>query len=224
MSTLYIVATPIGNLEDTSFRAIRILHEVDLILSEDTRETTKLLNHYNIKTSQISYRDQNHTKIISKILEILGSGKTLALVSDSGTPLISDPGFKLVASVLTKGHIIVPIPGPSACVAALSASGLPTDKFVFLGFLPKKPNARKELLQTYGKLDCTLTIYESPYRVRGLLRELYATLGDRNICLAKDITKKYATWRRGSLSDLIANSEDIKEKGEYVVLVAKEGF
>ncbi|KKS21360.1 MAG: Ribosomal RNA small subunit methyltransferase I [candidate division WWE3 bacterium GW2011_GWA1_41_8] len=219
---LYIVAGSIGNLSDITFRAIEILKDVELILSEDTRETDKLLNHYSLKKSQISYRDQNHEKVYLHILDTLKSGRSVALVSDSGTPVISDPGFKLVRDLKAEGIDITPIPGPSAIIAAISASGLPTDKFIFLGFLPKTANQRKNILKEYGKLDATLTIYESPYRVRRLLIEIQDTLGDRAVCVAKDLTKIHESILTGQISDILTQS--IPEKGEYTVLIAKEGF
>ena len=147
-SVLYVVATPIGNMKDITLRALEVLKSVDLVISEDTRETSKLFKQYGIDKPQISYRDQNHLKVLPVILETLSSKKSVALVSDSGTPLISDPGFKLVKAVREKNFKIEPIPGPSALIAALSASGLPTDKFAFLGFLPKGANQRKKLIKT----------------------------------------------------------------------------
>lgn len=224
MSKLYVVSTPIGNLQDITLRALEILKSVDLILSEDTRETEKILKSWNVETPQISYRDQNHTKVISHIKDLLKSGKNLCLVSDSGTPLISDPGFKLVQELKKDQMEVIPIPGPSAITAALSISGLPTDNFSFIGFLPKKPNQRKAILQDFGKLPTTIVIYESPYRVRKLLAEIYQELGNRTICLAKDLTKMYEEVRTASIENFLENPEKIKEKGEYVVLVAKEDY
>ena len=224
MSKLYVVSTPIGNLQDITLRAIEILRGVDLILSEDTRETKKILLKWDIKTPQISYRDQNHNKIILHIKDLLKSGKDLCLVSDSGTPLISDPGFKLVEELKKDQIQIIPIPGPSAVIAALSVSGLPSDNFSFIGFLPKKPNQRKDILQKFGELPTTIVIYESPYRVRKLLTEIYQELGNRTICLAKDLTKTYEDIRTAPIEEFIKNPEKIKEKGEYVVLVAKEDY
>ena len=224
MGTLFVVTTPIGNLADITLRALKTLKEVDLILSEDTRETDKLLKKYNITKSQISYRDQNHTKILPKILALLKQGKSLALTSDSGTPLISDPGFKLVQEVKAQNHNVITIPGPVAFAAAISISGLPTDKIAFLGFLPKKKNQRAKLLQEYGNLDCTLTIYESPFRIKSLLDEIYEVLGNRTICLAKDLTKIHENVETKSVLEFIENKDTIVEKGEYVVLVAKKAF
>ena len=224
MSKLYVVSTPIGNLQDITLRALEVLKNVDLILSEDTRETAKILSKWDIKTTQISYRDQNHKKVISHIKDLLKSGKDLCLVSDSGTPLISDPGFKLVQELKKNRVPIISIPGPSAVIAALSVSGLPTDNFSFIGFLPKKLNQRKSILQEFGKLPTTIVIYESPYRVRELLNEIYQELGNRTVCLAKDLTKMYEEVRTAPLENFIKNPEETKEKGEYVVLVAKENY
>lgn len=220
--TLYIVATPIGNLEDISKRALRILGEVDIIFAEDTREIAKILKGNNIDKTLIPYTDQKHEKMVNEIVQLMESGKSAALVSDSGTPLISDPGFKLVREFKLKNLNVVPIPGPSAIITALSVSGLPTDKFTFLGFAPKKPTARKQMLQTFGALDTTLIFYESPYRIKSFLQEIYETLGDRQVCLAKDLTKVFESVNTDRLSTLLENIENIKEKGEYVVLIAKE--
>lgn len=219
----YIVAGPIGNISDITYRAVEVLKSADLILSEDTRETDKVLKQYSIQTPQISYRDQNHDRVVGHILEALQSGKNIALVSDSGTPVISDPGFKLVRELRAKNVQILALPGPSAVNTAISISGLPTDKFTFLGFLPKGPNQRKELLQSYGALDSTLTIYESPYRVRRLLEEVQETLGNRFVFVAKDLTKMYEQTFWGPVQQILEKN-DIKEKGEYVILIAKQDF
>ena len=218
---LYVVATPIGNLKDMTLRAIETLKTVDLILSEDTRETDKILREFGIEKQQISYRDQNHNKIIDYLIEQFKEGKTVALVSDSGTPLISDPGYKLVHDLRERGIMVESIPGPSAIISALSISGLPTDKFIFLGFLPKSLSKRKELLKKYGETEATLTIYESPYRVRRLLHEIQEALGERKIFIAKDLTKIHEKTFYGNLSELISNEEQITEKGEYMVLISK---
>jgi 16S rRNA (cytidine1402-2'-O)-methyltransferase len=225
---LYIVATPIGNLNDITFRGIDALKEVDLILSEDTRETQKLLKKFDIKTPQISYREENHDKVIDRILSDLEAGKDLALVSDSGTPAISDPGFRLIRKLYDKAPNnhpeIIPVPGPSAVTTALSVSGLPTDNFVFLGFLPRKTSQRSKILVKYGDLKATLIIYESPYRVKKLLKEIYENLGNREVCLAKDLTKMYEKVETKPVQDFLEVQDQIKEKGEYVVLVGKEGY
>jgi 16S rRNA (cytidine1402-2'-O)-methyltransferase len=221
---LYIVATPIGNISDISNRALEVLRDVAVIASEDTRETAKILEHFAIKTSQVSYREQNHARIAPFIIETLTSGKNVALVSDSGTPLISDPGYKLVKQAVESNITVEAIPGPSAIISALSISGLPTDKFSFLGFLPRSSGERKNLLQKYGNLDNTLVIYESPFRVYKLLQEILEHLGNRQVCVANDLTKKFEKVTRGTVSEVIALFGNQKLKGEYVVLVGKEGL
>lgn len=230
---LFIVATPIGNMSDISLRALEVLKEVSYILSEDTRDTDKILKKYKIPTPQFSYRDQNHTTMFPKAKEILDSGSDLAIVSDSGTPLISDPGFKLVSGLIKEGYKVVSIPGPSAVISALVSSGLPTDKFSFLGFLPKSSGQRKKLLEKYGELDATLIIYESPFRIQKLLTEIKDTLSDRKVVLAKELTKVHERFYRGSITSVLdelenlspeAISAKVKLRGEFVVLVSKKDF
>lgn len=205
---LYVVATPIGNLEDITLRAIRILKEVTFILSEDTRESKKLLDRYLIDTPLVSYRDQNHEKMICKILEKLDMGMNLALISDAGTPLISDPGFRLVKELLEKEYSVISIPGPSALTSAISISGLPTDKFVFLGFLPKSDERRKKLLKEYFHLENSIVIYESPKRLLRLLRLVFNEFGDREVFLAKDISKFREEIFKGNVSDILKELEE----------------
>ena len=217
---LYIVATPIGHLKDMTFRAVEILKGVPFVLAEDTRESKKLLDRYEITTQLISYRDQNHERMLPKILEKLDMGLELALISDCGTPLISDPGYKLVSELRELDYEIIPIPGPSALTSALSVSGMPVDKFVFLGFLPKSEGKRKQLLEKYGELGATLAIYESPHRLLKLLRQIYKVLGERKVFLAKDISKKREAFILKDVSSLISKLEKEKEiHGEFVVLV-----
>lgn len=217
---LYIVASPIGNMEDITLRALKVLSDVSYILSEDTRETLKLLNYFKISKPQISYRDQNHNLVVSKIMDLIDAGNDLALMSDRGTPLISDPGFKLVRDLISKGVEVVSIPGPSSVIASLVISGLPTDKFVFLGFLPKSESQRVKILKNYEVLDSTLILFESPYRITKLLQELKKTLGDRNVCVVKELTKLHEEIYRFNLKDL--NTVKIDLRGEFVVLVSKE--
>ena len=187
---LYVVGTPIGNLSDITFRAVSILKKVHFVLAEDTRESKKLLDKYKINTELISYRDQNHSKILEKIVEKLDMGLDLALISDSGTPLISDPGYKLVRYLREKEYDVIALPGPSALVSALSVSGLPTDRFVFLGFLPKSDSKRRKILEEYKDLHNTIIIYESPNRLFKLLNLLKEELGkDVVISLSKDLSK-----------------------------------
>lgn len=218
---LYIVATPIGNLGDITYRAVEILKSVQFILAEDTRESIKLLNRYEINTQLISYRDQNHERMIGKILEKLDMGLNLALVSDSGTPLISDPGFKLVRQLRQMGYDIESIPGPSAVIAGLSISGLPTDRFTFLGFLPKSEKKRMEILETYLQLNTTV-IYESPKRILDLLKQIESINKDVYVVLTKDLTKKREEVIQGTVSEvlniLMERDYENMPHGEFVVI------
>lgn len=219
---LYLVSTPIGNLEDITLRAIEILKSCDYILSEDTRETNKMLKRYNIEKPSIPYTDQKHTKLIEKIITDLKDNKKIALVSDSGTPVISDPGFKLVRKLKELNFEVVPIPGANSITTALSASGLPSDKFIFIGFLPKKESKRNELISRYGNTDATLIVFESSYKIKSLIKETYKLLGNRKVCLAKDLTKAFEKVTTVDLKELM--EINFKEKGEFVFLIAKEGF
>jgi len=220
---LFIVSTPIGNMKDITQRALEVLGDVSYILSEDTRETYKVLNHYKIKTPQLSYRDQNHKKILPRILLELQSGNDLALVSDSGTPLISDPGYKLIREIIGLGFEIVPIPGPSSVISALVASGLPTDKFAFLGFLPKSSVKASKVLKKFSELNATLIIFVSPYRVVKLLTLIKEVLGDRDVCVANDISKKHERFIRGKISSIIFDRiSNFVEKGEFIILISKK--
>lgn len=220
---LYVVATPIGNLEDITFRAIDILKKVTFVLAEDTRESYKLFNRYSINTQLISYRDQNHEKMLTKILEKLDMGLDLALISDCGTPLISDPGFKLIRELRERKYDVVSIPGPSALTSALSISGLVTDKFTFLGFLPKSDIRRKKLLKEYVSIEGSLIFYESPNRLIKLLDMLKSVFGEKKIGIAKDISKMREMFFYGDISEVRKEIEtdDFKENphGEYVVIL-----
>lgn len=220
---LYIVATPIGNLGDITYRAIDTLKKVPFILAEDTRETKKLLNKYEIKTQLVSYRDQNHERMLEKIYEKLNMGFDLALVSDSGTPLVSDPGFKLVRDLREKGYEIIPIPGPSALISALSVSGIPTDKFTYLGFLPKSDIKRKKILNEYIDMETSLVFYESPNRLLRLFYVLRDVFGKKKIFVARDMTKLREGFDYGNISDIISKYEkdmfDVDPHGEYVVIL-----
>lgn len=222
--TLYIVATPIGNLSDITLRALEVLKSVALIISEDTRETDKVLKKYEILKPQLSYRDQNHNVMFPKIINLLDLEKSVALISDSGTPLISDPGFKLVRELIKRGYNVESIPGPSAVISALVTSGFPTDKFTFVGFLPKSKNERTKIIKGYGSQDATLVIYESPFRILKLLQEIKDTLGDREVCLANEMTKIHEKFIRGKVDTLLKEVAAKQLKGEFVVLIAKEGF
>lgn len=217
---LYLVATPIGNMEDISFRCLSTLKSVDYILSEDTRETLKLLKHFEIIKSQISYRDQNHERVLSNILDILSKGLNVALVSDRGTPLISDPGYKLVRDLLQHGVKVESIPGPSSVIDSLILSGLPSDKFTFLGFLPRTKSQIVKILSEYGNLDSTLIIFESPFRVLSLLDLLSETLGDRDVAVCKELTKVHEEIYRFNLSKRKEVKIDLR--GEFVIVVSKK--
>ena len=217
---LFIVSSPIGNMGDITLRALEVLKDVSYILSEDTRETQKLLNYFEIQKSQISYRDQNHVQVLAKILDLMENDNDLAILSDRGTPLISDPGYKLVREVITKGFEVVTIPGPSSVIASLVVSGLPTDKFSFLGFLPRTESQRAKIIQKYGELDATLIFFESPYRILKLLEEVKKVLGNREVCVVKELTKLHEQIYRFNLKDLDSTKIDLR--GEFVVLVSKE--
>nr|WP_316788317.1 16S rRNA (cytidine(1402)-2'-O)-methyltransferase [Thermoleptolyngbya oregonensis] len=218
---LYVVATPIGNLEDMTFRAVRILREVEAIAAEDTRHTGKLLQHFQITTPQISYHDHNRTSRLPELLARLKQGKSIALVSDAGMPGISDPGYELVAACVEAGIPVVPIPGASAVVTALSAAGLPTDRFVFEGFLPAKGKERRDRLAALQSESRTLVFYESPHRLRQTLTDFSETFGgDRPIVLARELTKLHEEFWRGTVQEAIAHHETRDPQGEYTVLLA----
>lgn len=221
---LYIVSTPIGNLADITYRAVDTLKNVDYIISEDARNTAKLLNHYNISKKQVIYRDENKKKAIPKIIELLESGCNMALVTDSGTPLISDPGFKLVSHVVKKYIRVEPIPGASAVLAALTISALPTDTFMFLGFLPRREAQSKNVLGLYKDLDATIILYESPHRVLKTLKKIEKILGNRQACVVKEITKLHENAFYGTVRELLIKIPKKNLKGEFVILVAKKGF
>jgi 16S rRNA (cytidine1402-2'-O)-methyltransferase len=218
MSTLYLVATPIGNLEDISARALRILREVTLIAAEDTRHTRKLLSHYDIHTSLTSYYEHNKRQKLDQVLEKLAAGD-VALVSDAGTPALNDPGYLLVRAALDAGHKVSPIPGASAPVAALVVSGLPTDRFLYLGYLPRKQSDRKRAVAEVAALPYTLIFLESPHRLLDALRDLQAELGERQVAVASELTKLYEETFRGSLSNAVAYFEQYPARGEFTLVV-----
>ncbi len=219
-STLYIVSTPIGNLKDMTFRAVEILSQVDAILAEDTRTSSVLLNHYHIRKPLISYHDFNKEEQSKRILTMLEEGKHLALISDAGTPGISDPGYEIIHEVIEAGFHVVSIPGASAILAALVTSGLMIQPFTFLGFLPRKVQALKEVLKTYEHRIETLVIYESPNRIQKTLAYMFDVLGNRNISIARELTKTFETIIRTNLSEAI-QMEHIT-KGEYVIIIEGE--
>ncbi len=219
--TLYIVGTPIGNLEDITFRAVRILQTVDIIAAEDTRHTGKLLQHFQVKTPQVSYHEHNRTSRIPELLEHLVNNKAIALVSDAGMPGISDPGYELVKACIEAGIPVVPIPGASAAITALSAAGLPTDRFVFEGFLPAKTQHRQEHLESLQTESRTLIFYESPHRLRDTLQDLALVWGsDRQIVLGRELTKLYEEFWRGTIAQAIAYYTQREPQGEYTLVVA----
>ena len=221
--SLYIVATPIGNLDDITFRAIEVLKTVDVILAEDTRHSKRLLNHYNITTPMRAFHEHNETQKSAAMINELLAGKTMALISDAGTPLISDPGYVLVSEAKKAGATVVPIPGPSAIISALSASGIASDRFSFFGFLPAKQTARLKVIQASAHLDETAIFYESPKRILASLLDCQSVLGDeRLVCLAKEITKSFEPIKTDTLSNLIdyLQADDTHQKGEFVILIS----
>ena len=220
VGTLYIVATPVGNLEDITFRAVKRLKQEDLIAAEDTRHSRKLLSHYGIDTKLVSCHEHNEINRTPQFIAQLKKGLDIALISDAGTPSISDPGYKLVAAVAKENLSIIPIPGCSAAIAGLSVSGLPTDSFLFLGFLPKKQQKQNQALEAIVNQSATLIIYESPRRIKLLIENILKILGDRNACLAREITKLHEEYIRGSLSEILKALEE-KEviKGECSLFV-----
>jgi 16S rRNA (cytidine1402-2'-O)-methyltransferase len=219
--TLYLVGTPIGNLEDITIRALRILQEVDLIAAEDTRHTGKLLHHFQIKTPQISCHEHNEQQKIPEILAKLQSGKSIALVTDAGMPGISDPGYILVAACVAAGASVVPIPGVTALITGLSASGLNTSRFVFEGFLPVKGELRQTQLQALKTEERTIIFYESPHRIQRTLADLAAVCGTaRSIVLARELTKMHEEFWRGNLEEAIELYQQREPKGEYTIILA----
>ena len=222
-STLFVVPTPIGNLEDITLRAIRILQEVDTVVCEDTRQTVKLLSHLKISKPLISFYTQNQLKRIPQIISLLKQGKNIALVSDCGTPAISDPGYYLIKEALNNNITVVPLPGACALITALVGSGLATDSFVFLGFLRKKTGKMKKELELAKQTDKTIIFYESPHRILKTLDVCKEVFGDNaNIVLARELTKKFEEFIRGSISEVIDNLSDRQILGEFVVMVSNE--
>ena len=219
--TLYLVATPIGNLEDLTHRATRILNEVSLIACEDTRHTRKLLNHYGIKTKTVSYHEHNEREQAAKLIELLKSGSDVAVVSDAGTPGISDPGFRVVSLALTEEIHVVPLPGPTALIAALIASGLPSDEFFFGGFLPARSIARRQRLADLSTLKTTLVFYEAPHRIIEALKDACAVLGEREAVVARELTKLHEEIVRGRLSELATKFDESngEPRGEMVLII-----
>jgi 16S rRNA (cytidine1402-2'-O)-methyltransferase len=218
--TLYIVATPIGNLEDMTFRAVRILKEVDLIAAEDTRHSRKLLTHFGISTPLTAYHDHNETLKTPYLIEKLNAGQSLAIVTDAGTPCIADPGYRIVRAAAGEGITVVPIPGASATMAALSAAGLPTDEFTFAGFLPSKSGKRKERLTELKSERRLLVFYEAPHRLISTLNDMAEIFGEREAIVARELTKIYEEFSRGLLAELAEKYSETPVRGEVVLLVA----
>ena len=220
--TLYIVATPIGNLEDITLRAVRVLREADLIACEDTRQTRKLLDRYGITKPLVSYHEHNELQRSQELLGQLQAGKNIALVSDAGTPLISDPGYRLVANAWKLAIPVSPIPGPGAFLAALSAAGLATDSFVFLGFLPPKKSQRHKALENWKAVPATLVFYEAPHRIAETLQDIADVLGAREVVLARELTKVHEEFLRGTPREILTALEQRPPlKGEITLMVAK---
>ncbi|WP_444984759.1 16S rRNA (cytidine(1402)-2'-O)-methyltransferase [Halomonas mongoliensis] len=221
-ASLYVVATPIGNLEDLSPRAARLLGEVAVIAAEDTRHTGRLLRHLGLSVPMLSLHEHNEVARVEQLDARLAAGESIALVSDAGTPLISDPGFVLVRELRARGRRIVPVPGACALVAALSAAGLPTDRFTFQGFLPAKGAGRRARLEALATREETLVFYESPHRIRDTLADLATVVGERRLVLARELTKTFETFLDGSAGELLARMEvdPDQARGEFVVMVA----
>jgi 16S rRNA (cytidine1402-2'-O)-methyltransferase len=219
---LYVVSTPIGNLEDITYRAVRILKEADWIACEDTRTTRRLLDHYGITTRAISYHEHNETERAAELIARIEEGETGALVSDAGTPLLSDPGYRIVHAAAEAGIRIEPLPGPSALLAALVVSGLPTDQFHFGGFLPAKQGQRRQLLESLSDEAATLIFYEAPHRILEALDDIAAVLGNRSVVAARELTKMYEEVLRGTAAEIGASlSARDSIRGEFVVLIGK---
>src|SRR5580698_2055206 len=217
--TLYLVATPIGNLEDITLRALRVLKEVDQIACEDTRHTLKLLNHYEIHKPLVSYHEHNEITRAAELVHALEQGASIALVSDAGMPLVSDPGHRLVSLAIRHHVPVVPIPGASALVAALAASGLPNEEFLFVGFLPARSGERRRAFERLRIEDRTLILYEAPHRIAESVADAREILGDRPACLAREVTKLHEEFLRGKLSEILLSLEKRPARGEITLLI-----
>lgn len=216
---LYVVATPIGNLEDVTLRAVRVLKEVDLIAAEDTRHTQKLLSHYDIRTPLTSYHEHNERTKARQLVERLLQGQNIALVTDAGVPAISDPGYRIVVEAISAGIQVTPIPGPSALTAVLSVSGLPTNRFVFEGFLPAKKKQRRDRLEALRGETRTLVCFEAPHRLLESLRDIHELLGDREVVVAREVSKVYEEFLRGLASELIDKLAGREIRGEMTLVI-----
>ncbi|SNY96453.1 16S rRNA (cytidine(1402)-2'-O)-methyltransferase [Halomonas sp. hl-4] len=220
--TLYVVATPIGNLDDLSIRAVRLLGDVARVAAEDTRHSARLLSHLGLNKPMLSLHEHNEARRVDTLDGYLAAGEDIALISDAGTPLISDPGFVLVRELRARNRHIVPIPGPCALITALSAAGLPTDRFVFAGFLPAKPGARRQALDTWKVREETLVFYESPHRIVHTLEALHEQMEGRDVVLARELTKTFETFLHGTPASLLEQlaADPNQARGEFVVIVA----
>ncbi len=218
---LYVVGTPIGNLDDLSPRVHEILSQVDLIAAEDTRHTKKLLSKFAFSTPLISYHEHNEKKRAGELIEQLKMGKSIALVSDAGMPAISDPGEELVRQAVEQQIAVIPIPGPNAALTALVASGIEAQPFLFLGFLPRTKKERKEELKKWGSLPVTLVCYEAPHRLIAMLEDCLDLLGDRDVAISREITKKHEEWLRGKLSECLGYLQENGTRGEYTIIIGK---
>lgn len=216
---LHVLATPIGNLEDLSARALRILREADAVVSEDTRTTLKLLSHHGIRRPVIAWFQHSPPRRLKEIVDRLRKGQTLVLVTESGTPAVSDPGARLVEAAFREGVRVSPVPGPSAVAAAASASGFPADAFHFAGFLPRKPGKRRRALEALAALETTLVLYESPHRVAATLRDMEATLGNRRLTVCRELTKLHEEVRRTTIAEAAARFAEETPRGEFTLVV-----
>ena len=216
---LYIVPTPIGNLEDITFRAVRVLKEVDLVAAEDTRHSQVLLNHYGIRTPLTSYHEHNERSKARELVERLRQGTSIALLSDAGTPMISDPGYRLMVEAIGAGVQVIPLPGPSALTAALTAAGLPTDRFGFEGFLPAKKSERRSTLEALRNDTRTLIFYETPHRLKETLADLAEVFGDRDVAIGREISKVHEEFLRGAIREVLAKLEQQNVRGEITLIV-----
>jgi len=221
--TLFLVATPIGNLEDITARALRVLRESDLIACEDTRRTARLLTRYGITTPRQSYHEHNEAERAGQLLELLRAGKRIALVADAGMPLVSDPGHRLVSACRAEGIPVTPIPGPSAAISALAASGLPSDAFFFAGFLPPRSSARRRKLEDLAGIGATLVFYEAPHRLLESLRDVAGIYGPRRACVARELTKLHEEWLCGPLNEILRQLEQRPSIRGEVTLVVEGG-
>ena len=220
--TLYVVATPIGNLEDITFRAVRVLQEADLIASEDTRHTRILLTRYEINTPLTSYHKFNIRAKTGELVGQLQAGKNIALVSDAGTPGVSDPGYQMIRESVDRGIKVEVIPGPSAAIAALVGSGLPTDEFTFVGFLPRKPGRKRRKLEQLKNEGRTIIIYESPFRVVKTLEDVHLVFGEVEVAVCRELTKKFEEFIRGNIEEVIVKLKNKKVRGEIVLVVSAQ--